>query len=292
MANNLYEFHKTSQENLINLFKEEKISRTIAVVGPNGIGKKDFLLDLVKLRFKKPNKIDKNIHPDCLIIDSTDGKILVEDLTEINSWSIKAPFEEIEKILIINNMQDMNVVSQNKLLKMVEEPPEKLTIILISSNIDSLIPTLRSRTLQFNFKKLPDSIILDFIHEGLENEHQIILNLLDGSLGNLKFITQSNLSLINNCVDLIVSKDFSSLDKLNELMEELAKETNTFFLLYSISNVINFRVSSLVSNNNLENCHNLIDFNEGLLKLLSEIKDSNINIKISLDEIILNYFLN
>ena len=292
MANNLYEFHKTYQENLINLFKEKKISRTIAVVGPNGIGKKDFLLDLVKLRFKKPNKIDKNIHPDCLIIDSTDGKILVEDLTEINSWSIKAPFEEIEKILIINNMQDMNVVSQNKLLKIVEEPPEKLTIILISSNIDSLIPTLRSRTLQFNFKKLPDSIILDFIHEGLENEHQIILNLLDGSLRNLKFITQSNLSLINNCVDLIVSKDFSSLDKLNELMEELANETNTFFLLYSISNVVNFRVSSLVSNNNLENCHNLIDFNEGLLKLLSEIKDSNINIKISLDEIILNYFLN
>ena len=292
MANNLYEFHKTSQENLINLFKEKKISRTIAVVGPDGVGKKDFLLDLVKLRFKKPNKIDKNIHPDCLIIDSTDGKILVEDLTEINSWSIKAPFEEIEKILIINNMQDMNVVSQNKLLKIVEEPPEKLTIILISSNIDSLIPTLRSRTLQFNFKKLPDSIILDFIHEGLENEHQIILNLLDGSLRNLKFITQSNLSLINNCVDLIVSKDFSSLDKLNELMEELAKETNTFFLLYSISNLINFRVSSLVSNNNLENSHNLIDFNEGLLKLLSEIKDSNINIKISLDEIILNYFLN
>ena len=292
MANNLYEFHKTSQENLINLFKEKKISRTIAVVGPNGVGKKDFLLDLVKLRFKKPNKIDKNIHPDCLIIDSTDGKILVEDLTEINSWSIKAPFEEIEKILIINNMQDMNVVSQNKLLKIVEEPPEKLTIILISSNIDSLIPTLRSRTLQFNFKKLPDSIILDFIHEGLENEHQIILNLLDGSLRNLKFITQSNLSLINNCVDLIVSKDFSSLDKLNELMEELAKETNTFFLLYSISNLINFRVSSLVSNNNFENSHNLIDFNEGLLKLLSEIKDSNINIKISLDEIILNYFLN
>jgi DNA polymerase-3 subunit delta' len=292
MANNLYEFHKTYQENLINLFKEKKISRTIAVVGPNGIGKKDFLLDLVKLRFKKPNKIDKNIHPDCLIIDSTDGKILVEDLTEINSWSIKAPFEEIEKILIINNMQDMNVVSQNKLLKIVEEPPEKLTIILISSNIDSLIPTLRSRTLQFNFKKLPDSIILDFIHEGLENEHQIILNLLDGSLRNLKFITQSNLFLINNCVDLILSKDFSSLDKLNELMEELAKETNTFFLLYSISNLINFRVSSLVSNNNLENCHNLIDFNEGLLKLLSEIKDSNINIKISLDEIILNYFLN
>jgi hypothetical protein len=75
-------------------------------------------------------------------------------------------------------------------------------------------------------------------------------------------------------------------------MEELAKETNTFFLLYSISNLINFRVSSLVSNNNLENCHNLIDFNEGLLKLLSEIKVSNINIKISLDEIILNYFLN
>ena len=292
MANNLYEFHKTSQENLINLFKEKKISRTIAVVGPNGVGKKDFLLDLVKLRFKKPNKIDKNIHPDCLIIDSTDGKILVEDLTEINSWAIKAPFEEIEKILIINNMQDMNVVSQNKLLKIVEEPPEKLTIILISSNIDLLIPTLRSRTLQFNFKKLPDSIILDFIHEGLENEHQIILNLLDGSLTNLKFITQSNLSLINNCVDLIVSKDFSSLDKLNELMEELAKETNTFFLLYSISNLINFRVSSLVSNNNLENSYNLIDFNEGLLKLLSEIKDSNINIKISLDEIILNYFLN
>jgi DNA polymerase-3 subunit delta' len=292
MANNLFEFHKTSQEDLLNLFKEERISRTIAVAGPNGVGKKDFILDLVKSRFKKPNKIDKNIHPDCLIIDSTDGKILVDDLSELNSWSIKAPFEEVEKVLIINNIQDMNVVGQNKLLKIVEEPPEKLTIILISSNIDSLIPTLRSRTLQFNFKKLPDSIILDLIPERLHDTQQIILNLLDGSLMNLKFITQANLSLINNCVDLIVSKDFSSLDELNESMDQLAKETNTYFLLYSISNVISFRISSLAFNNKLEISYNLIDFNEGLLQLLSEIKNSNINIKINLDEIILNYFLN
>ena len=118
---------------------------------------------------------------------------MVEDLIELNSWAIKAPFEEVEKILLINNVQDMNVVSQNKLLKIVEEPPENLIIILISSNIDSLIPTLRSRTLQFNFKKLPDSIILDLIPEGLEDE-QIILSLLNGSLINLKFITQGNLS--------------------------------------------------------------------------------------------------
>ena len=69
MTNNLYEFHKTYQENLINLFKVQRISRTIAVIGPNGIGKKDFLIDLVKSRFKKPDKIDKDIHPDCLIND-------------------------------------------------------------------------------------------------------------------------------------------------------------------------------------------------------------------------------
>ena len=103
MTNNLYEFHKTYQENLINLFKLQRISRTIAVFGPNGIGKKDFLIDLVKSRFKKPDKIDKDIHPDCLIIDSTDGKILVEDLIELNSWAIQAPFEEVEKILLINS---------------------------------------------------------------------------------------------------------------------------------------------------------------------------------------------
>ena len=36
----------------------------------------------------------------------------------------------------------------------------------------------------------------------------------------------------------------------------------------------------------------LFDFNESLLQLLTEIKDSNINIKLNLDEIILNYFLN
>jgi len=291
MTNNLYEFHKTYQENLINLFKVQRISRTIAVIGPNGIGKKDFLIDLVKSRFKKPDKIDKDIHPDCLIIDSTDGKILVEDLIELNSWAIKAPFEEVEKILLINNVQDMNVVSQNKLLKIVEEPPENLTIILISSNIDSLIPTLRSRTLQFNFKKLPDSIILDLIPEGLEDE-QIILSLLNGSLINLKFITQGNLFLINKCVDLILSKDFSSLDELNESIDELIKQTNTYFFLYAICNIINFRISSLASNNDSGIPLNLFDFNESLLQLLTESKDSNINIKLNLDEIILNYFLN
>ena len=50
---------------------------------------KDFLIDVVKSRFKKPDKIDKDIHPDCLIIDSTDGKILVEDLIELILGQLK-----------------------------------------------------------------------------------------------------------------------------------------------------------------------------------------------------------
>ena len=57
-------------------------------------------------------------------------------------------------------------------------------------------------------------------------------------------------------------------------------------------NIINFRISSLASNNNSGIPLNLFDFNESLLQLLTEIKDSNINIKLNLDEIILNYFLN
>ena len=68
MTNNLYEFHKTYQENLINLFKVQRISRTIAVIGPNGIGKKISLLILLNQDSKNLIRLIKIFIPIVLLL--------------------------------------------------------------------------------------------------------------------------------------------------------------------------------------------------------------------------------
>ena len=56
-----------------------------------------------------------------------------------------APLEGKRKIVVIDNSHQMGLEAQNGLLKTLEEPPAYMTIILITSSSNNLIPTIVSR---------------------------------------------------------------------------------------------------------------------------------------------------
>ena len=72
--------------------------------------------------------------------------IYVHEAEEIITTLSYKAYEGKYKIMIIWKPEKMNIATANKLLKIIEEPPEKTVFLLVSSDIDAILPTIRSRT--------------------------------------------------------------------------------------------------------------------------------------------------
>jgi DNA polymerase-3 subunit delta' len=104
-----------------------------------------------------------------LDVNNKQGLIRVEDASDIvKTLSLKS-FEGGYKVMIIWMADKMNVEASNKLLKLLEEPPEKTIFILITEQEEDLIQTIRSRCQVLHFGGLPENTIA----EALVNQKQI-----------------------------------------------------------------------------------------------------------------------
>jgi DNA polymerase-3 subunit delta' len=56
------------------------------------------------------------------------------------------PYESDYKMMVIWLPEKMNLPAANKLLKLIEEPPPKTLILMVSEHTDRILPTIRSRT--------------------------------------------------------------------------------------------------------------------------------------------------
>lgn len=96
-------------------------------------------------------------------VQNKQGEIRVDDATEIlKSLSLKS-YEGGYKIMIIWMADKLNIAASNKLLKLLEEPPEKTVFILISENEEDIIQTIRSRCQILQFNGLSEAVIAEVL---------------------------------------------------------------------------------------------------------------------------------
>ena len=108
-----------------------------------------------------------------LEIPKKQGIISVKESAAINkNLSLKA-YEGGYKVMIIWMADKMRTDAANKLLKLLEEPPEKTIFILISESIDDLLQTIISRCQVVDFLALPEQVITD----ALIATHEVEANL-------------------------------------------------------------------------------------------------------------------
>jgi DNA polymerase-3 subunit delta' len=102
---------------------------------------------------------------DVLGVQNKQGEIRVDDAQEIlKTLSLKS-YEGGYKIMIIWMVDKMNIAASNKLLKLLEEPPEKTVFLLISENEEDIIQTIRSRCQVLRFNGLTEPIITQTLIE-------------------------------------------------------------------------------------------------------------------------------
>lgn len=112
--------------------------------------------------------------------------ISVDRIRALKGEIYRLPFQAERKVVLIEQAESMRIDSVNLLLKIFEEPPQDTVIILITSQIDRLLPTVVSRCQKIRFAPLKIETIRKELQKryGLEEKKaQGYATLAEGSLG-------------------------------------------------------------------------------------------------------------
>jgi len=112
------------------------------------------------------------------------GFMGVHEAKEVIKKLTLKPFESNCKVMIIWMAEKMNQEAANKLLKLVEEPPEKTIFILVTENEDLILNTIKSRCQSIQFLPLSEEVIANELREQLELSESEALKIAHQSEGN------------------------------------------------------------------------------------------------------------
>ena len=174
-------------------------------------------------------KFDSNNHPDFLWLDSEDGKsIKIDQVRYLQEKIAEKPILSNNKVYIINNSDLMTTEAQNCLLKTLEEPPEYATIILILSNENKLLNTIKSRCTKIIFHNLTNEDLEKYAKDNGISINNELLSIAEGSIARLNDL--------QNHID-----DYNSLDKIirNIASKDIVDIWNEADILYGAKDSIN-----------------------------------------------------
>ncbi|MCT4628581.1 DNA polymerase III subunit delta' [Winogradskyella sp.] len=117
-------------------------------------------------------------------VDNKQGQIGVDEAHEIvKSLTLKS-YEGGYKVMIIWMAEKMNIAAANKLLKLIEEPPEKTIFILIAEDEEQIINTIRSRCQILSFPPLAEEAISEALIKNYQVENTVATKIAHQANGN------------------------------------------------------------------------------------------------------------
>ena len=243
---------------LKNLYINQELPNKIIFSGNRGIGKStlayhltnfifsknednkyDMDQNLISLKNRSYNLILNNSHPNFFLISNDDDKknIQISKVREMINFTNKSSFNNDYKIILIDNVEYLNINSINALLKIIEEPNDKIFFFLIHNNNKKIIDTLQSRCIRFNlFLKNEEKINVikkilnsDF-YNNLNNDFKNIYNSPGDIISLCKYFKlndiEENIS-IDSFLKLVIEKKLYKNDPF--IKDQLSFFVELFF---------------------------------------------------------------
>jgi len=117
-------------------------------------------------------------------IENKQGQIGVDEAEEIVKALKLKSYEGGHKIMIIWMAEKMNTSAANKLLKLLEEPPEKTVFLLVTEDEEQIISTIKSRCQVLHFPLLSEADIIKGLIEREGTDHPIAAQIAHQADGN------------------------------------------------------------------------------------------------------------
>ena len=105
-----------------------------------------FLTDNDRENDRRAKLIDEESFSDCLFFPAEGKKLTVEDAEKIREESLLSPIEGERKVFLLADFAEANPQTQNKLLKLLEEPPKGVVFLLGATSAFPVLTTVLSRT--------------------------------------------------------------------------------------------------------------------------------------------------
>ena len=171
--------HEQIKEHMQAAIRDKKPFHAYLFQGEEGVGKEALArtfaagLQCQSESADKPCKecvscrqMESGNQPDVIWVTREKASLGVDEIREqlCNTMDIK-PFSSPYKIYLVPEAEKMTEAAQNALLKTIEEPPEYGIVILMTSNISVLLPTIQSRCLTMEFRPLSTAVVESYVKE-------------------------------------------------------------------------------------------------------------------------------
>ncbi len=190
--------------------RNSRVPHAYLFSGPEGVGKVLVARQLAKLfncelngvdccdQCPQCRKIDNSNHPDVKWIGSLKkgGEIKINQIREMKDGIYLRPYESAIKICIILEAENLTTEASNAFLKTLEEPPGASLLILTSSNLGRILPTVISRCQIVRFNALGLDELKEFLkcrHNLEEETAHFLAYLSEGSIGKALALNQADI---------------------------------------------------------------------------------------------------
>ena len=181
MARNVEELIKLQpvvMKQLQTIFNKNRLAHAYIFDGEKGTGKVDIMQYFVKLILcdnpqqnvpcetcRNCRRVDSGNHPNVHQIFPDGQFIKIDQIRELVSEMKMMGMEEGRKIYVLHHADRLNIASANMLLKFLEEPDGDVMAILLTEQMQAMLPTIRSRCQHIKFRKIPHSVLLKHLQE-------------------------------------------------------------------------------------------------------------------------------
>jgi DNA polymerase III subunit delta' len=205
---------------------ESKFFGAYIFSGPQAIGKKM----IAKIIAQKLNCIEADIdHPDIHLIEKSEAVIKIDDIRDIQRQANLRAYAGKMKVFIIDNAHKLNLDAANSLLKVLEEPPKDVLIILITHKRHNIIKTVLSRCKEIKFSPLAKVELEEFLIKKYLLEQPVAHFLsyyCEGSIGLALKLKDTD--IFNEKNKIFDSFLFSAYPAQGKIMEQSKEQLHIF----------------------------------------------------------------
>lgn len=233
--------HQKNVEAMTAMIASGQVAHAYLLAGPPGVGK-----SLVATAFARAllcqhpllgdscgichscGQVDRKEHPDFVVLAPEGASIKIEQIRLLQRENNAGPKVGAWRVNIILDAETMTLEAANGLLKILEEPMAGVVFILVTMNLQSLLPTVISRCQQMVFQFLsPEEILLGLKQNGIEQPGMLPLALAGGSLGRaLELVKEDGLVERNHMLAIANRLLHASMTEAFAMVEELIADSS------------------------------------------------------------------
>lgn len=229
--------HREAEQGLLTAYRSGRIPHAFLIGGPQGIGKATLAYRMAKFVLAHPDPLSAEVqsaadlsvlednpaarrvtaraHPDLLTLErglNESGKprktIAVEDVRRSVTFFGSTAGEGGWRIAVVDSLDELNAEGENALLKILEEPPPRSLLFLISHSPGAVRATLRSRCRRLTLRPLPAEDVAAAVACALnrspnDDETRTAAELAEGSVARAFSFLDGALALHQQVTDLL-----------------------------------------------------------------------------------------